>query len=115
MGRAQRAKGSRGELEVRNIVRAAGFESDRTPNSGGLHIPADVSCQLDGADVGLHIESKFHERVRILEWIAQAADDCPEGYVPVVAWRTSRMSWRADVDFAWLMEQLAELETLRRR
>ena len=48
-------------------------------------------------------------------WIAQGEADCPEGDVPLLAWRTSRMPWRADVDLNWLVGVLAELETLRRR
>ena len=114
MGRAQRQKGSRGELEVRDIFRRGGFGSDRTPNSGGLHIPADVSVTFDGEDCGLHVESKFHERVRIREWIAQAEGDCPDGCVPIVAWRQSRMPWRVDLDLETFVLLLAELHTLRR-
>lgn len=115
MGRSQREKGRRGELEVRDIFRAAGFECDRTPNSGGLHIPADLDVRLNGESCGLHVESKRHERVRLEDWIAQAESDAPDDCVPIVAWRRNRMSWRADVDLEWLVAALAELETLRRR
>lgn len=114
MGRAQRQKGSRGELEVRDTFRAAGFGSDRTPNSGGLHIPADLSVTYMGEDCGFHIESKRQERVRIKEWIAQAEEDAPEGSTPIVAWRTSWMPWRADIDLEVLVRLLAELHYLRR-
>lgn len=110
MARSQREKGKRGELQVRDVFRAHGFDCARVPNSGGLHIPGD----LDGLD-GFHIEVKYHERPSIRAWIAQAERDCPEGDVPILAWRCSRMRWRADVDLDWLVGVLAELESLRRR
>ena len=108
MGRAQRSKGNRGELQVRDIFRAHGFDVARVPNSGGLHIPGD----LDGLD-GFHVEVKYHERPSIRAWIAQAQSDCPDGDEPLLFWRTSHMRWRADVDADWLVGLLAELDHLR--
>lgn len=108
MSRTEREKGKRGELQVRDVFRAAGLECWRTPNSGGLALPGD----LQGIE-GLHIESKWQERVKIKDWIAQARSDCPGDCMSVVAWRTSHMEWRADVSLADFAALLAELHELR--
>jgi len=109
VGKSQRDKGKRGELEVRDIFREAGFiECVRTPNSGGLHVPGDLTQLPD-----LHLEVKRWERVKIKDWIAQAQEEAPEGWVPLVAWRTSHMEWRGDIDLRLLAELLFELHTLR--
>lgn len=93
MSRASRQKGARGEREVRDIFRAAGFLGcERTPNSGGLFLPGD----LTGLS-GLHVEVKRAERIELAKWLAQVEDDCPAGAVPVLAFRRSRQPWRAVV------------------
>ena len=89
MGRASREKGSRGELEVAAIFRAAGFECDRTPNSGGLFIPADVTGPELG---GFYIESRRRERLDLPTWIRELESVAGEA-VPVLAFRRSREPW----------------------
>ena len=110
MSRAQREKGKRGELQVRDIFNAVGFDCYRTPNSGGLQLPGDIQ-----GVPGLHVECKHQERVLIKDWINQAGSDCPDGSMPVVAWRTSRMPWRVDLDLRDFAAILAELHALRQR
>jgi Holliday junction resolvase len=42
MSKSERRKGQDGELEVARIFQAAGFDCNRTPNSGGLRITGDL-------------------------------------------------------------------------
>lgn len=100
MGRAERSKGARGELEVAAVFQAAGFDCDRTPNSGGLRIRGDLY-----GNVPAHIEVKRQEVARPWLWFAQAEEEAEEGAVPVVAFRRSRSPWLAIVP----LEALAEL------
>lgn len=89
-GRGRRQKGAVAEREVAAIFRAAGFTCDRTPNSGGLHIPGD----LTGID-GFHIEVKRQETIRLFDWWPQAVREAPAGDAPIVAFRASGEKWRA--------------------
>lgn len=89
MGKMQREKGARGEREVTAIFRAHGLACDRTPNSGGLFIPGDVT----GLD-GLHGEVKRQETIEIRRWMQQAWIDAATGErephkTPFVAFRKS--------------------------
>ena len=109
-GRASRAKGVRGELEVAAIFRAAGFDCDRVPNSGGLRIKGDLY-----GNVPVHVEVKRAERMRLPEWLAQAALEA-NGRCPVVAFRQSGGQWYAALPLTNLVElltNLVELELLR--
>ena len=102
MSRAEREKGARGEREVAAIFRAAGFDCDRTPNSGGLRITGDLH-----GDLPCHVEVKRQERLRIPEWWEQARSEAPAGVLPVLAFRTSRQPWLAVVPLEALTAILA--------
>lgn len=106
MGKASRTKGARGELEVCKILRAAGFNVERTPNSGGLRLPT-IEFSMKGDVVGLagyHLEVKRCERLSIPAWIKQAEADCPEGDVPIVVFRASQQPWRVIQSFESFVE-----------
>lgn len=109
MGRRERDKGKRGELEVRDIFRAAGFgDAERTPNSGGLFIPGDVALGVED----LHVEAKRHERLDIPGWLRQTYADCPPGALPILAFRKSRTTGAGPVGRwhgAVPLDRLAEL------
>jgi Holliday junction resolvase len=101
MSNRERVKGASGEREVAAIFRAAGFDAERTPNSGGLRVKGD----LDGS-VPAHVEVKRQEVLRLPLWIAQAEAEAPAGVTPVVAFRRSREEWWAALPLerlAWLM------------
>ena len=111
MGRMQRTKGNRAELEVAAIFRAAGFDCDRVPNSGGLRIKGDLH-----GDIPVHVEVKRAERLKLPEWLAQARDEAPEGVTPVLAFRRSHEPWYACVPLEALVAllsvaRLAEVES----
>lgn len=95
IGKASRAKGNRGELELAHILDNwfMQYSINRTPNSGGLWIPGD----LNGVD-WMHIECKRQETITMGAWIEQASEDCPRGQLPVIMYRKNHMRWRADMD-----------------
>lgn len=103
-GRPSRDKGARGEREVCAVFRAAGFDCDRVPNSGGLRLKGDLYGSLP-----VHVEVKRAERLRVTEWLAQAEGECGDR-VPVVAFRQNGGRWYAVLP----LEDLADLLTTAR-
>jgi hypothetical protein len=87
-----------GEREVARIWQAAGFDV-RNLEASGDHL---VVC---ANGVTIHSETKRAERLKLPEWLRQAADEAPQGTVPVVAFRQNRGEWYA----ALPLESLAEL------
>jgi Holliday junction resolvase len=87
VARSERRKGIAGELEVRDVFRAHGFDCDRTPNSGGLRIRGDLI-----GTVPVHVEVKRQERLQLWQWLAQAERDAGAAAY-VVAFRRSRGGW----------------------
>lgn len=90
MSRSERRKGAAGELEVARIFQAAGFDCDRTPNSGGLRLRGDLHGELP-----LHVEVKRQETARPWLWAAQARADAAAGQRWIVAMRRSNDEWLA--------------------
>lgn len=86
MSRAERDKGARGEREVAAIFRAAGFDCDRTPNSGALRIAGD----LYGDALPLHVEAKNQRVLRIPLWLRQTLAEAPPDLFPLLAFRLDR-------------------------
>jgi len=87
-GRASRAKGSAAERDVRDILKAAGFDVHRTPHSGALEWMKGDIC---GAP--WHIEVKRCEALRISEWCAKAESEA-DGKTALLIFRRSREPWR---------------------
>jgi Holliday junction resolvase len=83
-----RRKGVKGEREVAQVWQAAGFEV-RGLEGLGDHV---VIC---GNGVTIHSEVKRAERLKLPEWLRQAAAEAPQGTVPVVAFRQNRGEWYA--------------------
>lgn len=104
MSGSERRKGNAGELEVARIFQAAGFDCDRTPNSGGLRIRGDLH-----GDLPLHVEVKRQETARPWLWAAQARADAEVGERWLVAMRRSRDEWLALMPLVTVM-RLLELE-----
>lgn len=92
-GRAAREKGKRGEREVAERFRDAGFADARraVQYNGRPGTAADV--------IGvprLHIEVKRVEREAVRKWVAQAIRDAEaggQGDIPVVVHRKSGEEW----------------------
>jgi len=102
MSGAERRKGAAGELEVAAIFRAAGFDCDRVPNSGGLRLKGDLYGALPA-----HVEVKRQEVARPWLWFEQARSEAPAGVLPLVAMRRSRSAWLAMLELEQLVRLLA--------
>jgi Holliday junction resolvase len=101
MGASQRRKGAVGEREVATILRNAGFDVERVPNSGGLTVKGD----LTGLD-GFHIEVKRQEAAKVWAWLEQARSEAPDGDTPLLIFRRSRSEWHACMPLSDLLELL---------
>lgn len=111
MGRAEREKGARYELEVAKEFRAAGFDVDRVPNSGGLKVKGDIKANDTSLD-GFHLECKRQETLALPKWLRQAHEEAPDGSTPVVIFRQSSRGSKLGVSHACL--PLADLIELLR-
>ena len=101
MSGSERRKGAGGELEVARIFKAAGFDCDRTPNSGGLRIRGDLHGELP-----IHVEVKRQETARPWLWAKQSRDDAGAGERWLVAMRRSHDEWLALLPLASVVRLL---------
>mgnify|MGYP003660019995 CR=1 FL=1 len=85
-GSHSRNKGARGEREVANILRAAGYDVHRSNQSGGAH-----GCDVEGVP-GVWVEVKRGKRVNVRSALRQACNDS-DGREPVVVWRDDHSEW----------------------
>ena len=102
MSGTERRKGNAGELEVARIFKAAGFDCDRTPNSGGLRIRGDLH-----GDLPVNVEVKRQETARPWLWAKQARADSPAGATWLVAMRRSHDEWLAMLPLVRVVKLLA--------
>ena len=90
MGKAQRDKGKRGELEASHkLSELLGVPVRRSQQYHG----AAGSADLAGVD-GLHFEVKRTERLNLYDALEQAAGDCGDD-IPVVIHRRNSKPWVA--------------------
>jgi hypothetical protein len=96
----------RGEREAADRFEAAGwtvrgleasgdwlaFQPAQTEGIDGHYGPDEIETR---PAVTLHVEVKRQERLRIPEWLEQAAAETPAGVPPVVVFRQSRGRWYA--------------------
>jgi len=101
-GAGRRAKGVKGELEVKQLFGAHGF-AVRGLEGEGDHI---ATRKTDEGFIAFHLEVKRQERLRIPEWYAQASSEAPEGFVPQVCFRRSQEPWMSVLETARLLELL---------
>jgi hypothetical protein len=99
MGKSQRDKGLRGELEVRHEFERAGFPVRGLDGQGD-------NLVVCAEDLLLHLETKRQETLRLPLWARQAAAEAPEAAIPIVLWRRSREDWRADLSLQDLLALL---------
>jgi Holliday junction resolvase len=86
MAASSRRKGVTGEREVARIWKAAGFEV-RGLEGQGDHVVITGYAHM------IHSEVKRAERLKLPEWLRQAAAEAPFGSVPVVSFRQNRGEW----------------------
>jgi len=92
-GAASRRKGRTGEAELRSIFHTAGA----TVHAGQRNLvgECDLLVTIRGSSERLHVECKRQERLRLPEWLAQAAKDASPDAAPVVVFRQSHGRWYA--------------------
>lgn len=90
MGKAERAKGVRGEREIAAMYESAGLEV-RGLEGAGDHLIVGG----EGSGFVLHSECKRQETARPWAWWAQASSEAPADSIPVVHFRRNRSPWLA--------------------
>lgn len=86
MGKSQRDKGARGELEVAKIIEAFGGFTARRGQV--FNHEGDIVCP----DLPIHFEVKRHEELCIPQWMNQACAACGNKY-PAVVYRQNYHNW----------------------
>jgi Holliday junction resolvase len=100
---AQRSRGARGEREVVQLVRAAGWpQATRTSDGRTQRARGDIA----NGPAAVSFECKRTERLRIREAWAQATEDAGD-HMPVVATRWDGGPWLAIVELDELLALLA--------
>lgn len=107
-----RAKGARGERELRDWLRARGHDARRGQQFAGGTDSPDVVSDLD--DV-MHIEVKRVERLLLEAAIQQSLRDSSESQISTVWWKKNRGNWVVCLPADHFMRVLeAALSTLRK-
>lgn len=111
MGKMERQKGARAELEVAAIACQYGFNAERNARNG-------ITAEDIHHDIpGLHLEVKRQETMAIWKWWTQAQSDAlaasPVGeppLVPTVVFRRNRSDWLVCLRFTDLLELVREAQ-----
>lgn len=101
-----RAKGRSAERECELLLQAAGLQTERA--IGGRH---QISGDILTADPRLAVEVRRRERLLIPAWCAEHEASCPADVIPVLAWRSNRMPWRASLRLDDLLKLIDKEET----
>lgn len=108
MSKMARDKGKRGEREVAELLRDAGWSARRGQQFAGGGDSPDVVSSLPG----VHIEVKRTESLSIYEAMAQANEDKREGEMATVWHKRNGKEWLVVMsakDFLALMEKVASV------
>ena len=105
-------KGSRGELECRNVWREYGYENaHRSQQFSGK---GESAADIEGVDPKLHIECKVgYQYKSIYGFMAQAERDAKDGQIPIVNCRMDRKDWLCVLkleDFIEIWKKLTAVE-----
>lgn len=94
-GQHARRKGLTGERDVADLFEQAGWTVRGLEGSGDwLALKAADNLTAPPAHpVTLHVECKRQERLRLPEWLAQAAAEAPPGVPPLVVFRQNHGAW----------------------
>lgn len=107
---ARQRKGLAAEREVAEIWKAHGLEV-RNLEYAGDHLVIVRYVNEPGVSGAhralLHSEVKRQERLKLPEWLRQAAEEAPAGTIPVVSFRQNRGEWYACLRLADLAELVA--------
>ena len=106
-----KSKGKRGELELVEALRTAGYDNARRSaqycgNTG--EAPDVVGME------GLHIECKRREQIQDEAFLQQAEKEAKKGLIPIVMYRRSREQWKVCLRLNVFMAIWSELTELQR-
>ena len=110
MGKAERDKGARGELMLRDVLRKHGWP--RAERGAQRHGSPD-SPDVRHGPVGVHFECKFVESLSPRAALGQACEDAGLGETPAVAWKKSKEPWVVVLHLGAFLDLLRELELRR--
>lgn len=88
-GRRPRARGNRGELEIRNLLHAHGWPHARRNFQSGGQGGGDI---IDGP-ADLHVEVKYCETAQPWSWLRQAEGEARPTQIAAVFCRCNHMPW----------------------
>ena len=106
-----KSKGKRGELELAELLRHAGYANARRSAQycGNTGDAPDIT----GVD-GLHIECKRREQIQDEAFMQQAEREAKKGDIPVVMYRRSREKWKVCLRLDIFMLMWSELSDLQK-
>ena len=90
MSNHSRAKGVKGEREVRDLFEQRGFHV-RGLEGGGDHLAIGHGCTL-------HLEVKRKERINVWECLTQAETEAPPDVPALLVFRRNRSAWKICID-----------------
>lgn len=99
-----RAKGCRGERELRDLFIACGHEARRGQQHSGSPEAPDIIHSIPW----LHAECKRVESLQLYPAMEQATRDSGIDKVPVVFHKRNGKRWVAIVDAEWFLKQIKE-------
>lgn len=103
MSARERAKGARGEREIIQILRDAGWKDARRTSDGrGQATRGDIA----NGPAGVHFECKFVERLNVPSALRQVEADANPLDLPVLVHRPSRQEWCATIALTDLLDLL---------
>lgn len=100
-----RAKGKKGELELKGYLREYGYDCRRGQQYCGANGDADVIGLY-----GLHIECKRVEKLNIENAMDQSKRDAKEGEIPTVMHRKNHCEWLCTLRLEDFMKIYSEWE-----
>lgn len=103
MTKASRDKGARGELEVADIIRNAGWVTARRTHDGREQAGRG---DIAGGPSGCHIEVKRQEKLNVPAALRQCAEDAGTLDIPILVHRPSRHDWMATLPLDELLSLL---------
>lgn len=106
MGKPSREKGKRGEREVRDLFRQAGYD---TAVRGQQYCGANGDADVIGVPL-LHIEVKRTEKFRLEDAMEQSRSDARDNEVPVVFHKKNNRPWVVIMDADDFMNMYREWE-----
>jgi hypothetical protein len=95
-------KGNRGERELAEVLRMAGFEAHRAQQYCGRAGTEDISHNIPG----LYIECKRVERLNLPDAYRQATRDAPTHKAPAVIHKANHSPWMISLSLEHFLDIL---------